>query len=346
MASTSTLEIAPPPSVADAVAYGIDLGWHLGGQLFAARSGETVINWAFGDASRGVPMTTGTRLPWACAAKPLVAVAIAQLVETGRVSWNDPVVAWIPELGGGERDEITIEQLLTYAAGVRRLPLEFTVDRVIAEIRASEFEYRPGTDCSYNGWTNWVLLGEILRRADRTELDDALRQRVCEPIGMELVTGPLDPEKDATLYDTGVRPPRRINWYESRATDAAFSILRAPVSDLGAFYVELTRPGSMLLSEESLKLMIEPRVFGMPWVSDGPPSPFGMGLGFMRGWERVFSHCSTETFGGDAGDFGVALADPQTNLVVVFIANGMPGLLESWARVQDVMATVFEAFAT
>jgi CubicO group peptidase (beta-lactamase class C family) len=346
MLRARTPEIAPPARVVEAVGHGSSLGWHLGGQLFAARGGEPVINWAFGEASPGAPMTTEVRLPWACAAKPLVAVALAQLVEDGVVSWSDPVASWIPELAGGSSDAITIEHLLTYSSGIRRVSAIFDRELVIAEIAGSELDYPPGEGSLYNGWTNWFLLGEILRRADHAELADVLRRRVCDPIGMELVTGPLDPEADATLYNTAVRPQTRIDWYHPRATEGAAGFVRAPVSDLAAFYVELMRPESELLSRETLDVMVEPRVFGVPWVEGGPPSPFGFTLGLMRGWENVFPDCSTATFGYDAGELGVGLADPERDLVVAFLANGAPGVLESWARMKDVTAAVFEVFGS
>ena len=57
---------------------GIRDGLHLGAQAYAWHAGDTVADFALGEARRGVPMTTGSLITWFSMTKPTVAVAVAQ----------------------------------------------------------------------------------------------------------------------------------------------------------------------------------------------------------------------------------------------------------------------------
>src|SRR4051794_13059564 len=61
---------------------------HLGAQLYVSLGGDVLIDAGFGEAREGVSMTSDTITLWFSAGKPLTAVAIAQLVERGLISWN------------------------------------------------------------------------------------------------------------------------------------------------------------------------------------------------------------------------------------------------------------------
>ena len=63
------------------------------GVVLLARGDSILYLRAFGraDRERNVPMQTNTRFQLASLAKPFVTVAVAQLVEQGRISWDDPI---------------------------------------------------------------------------------------------------------------------------------------------------------------------------------------------------------------------------------------------------------------
>jgi CubicO group peptidase (beta-lactamase class C family) len=317
--STSTihrsrfLDVAPPPQVADAVADGMEMGWHTGAQLFVGVAGEVVANWAFGEASPGVALTTATSLPWACSTKPLVAVAIAQLVEEGRLCWTDSLVGWIPELAGSGRENISIEQLLTYTAGIPRID-SLDARGAVAETVSYDLDYSPGDECCYTGWTNWVLLDEVLRRAHRRPLLDVLQKHIGAPVGMTLAAA---------------------------SGEDSSALVCGTACDLGQFYTTLAYDGR-LISLATLDAMLRPSHVMSRGVI-GPASAFRAALGFLTGWQQLFPHCSEDTFGHDAGQLGFAFVDPQCDLVVAFVANRGPGEREAWARAYDVTEAIFSS---
>jgi CubicO group peptidase (beta-lactamase class C family) len=66
------------------------------------------------------PMTVDTVFDVASLTKCLVtATAVMQLVESGRLSLNDPVAQWLPGFAANGKQEITVRQLLTHFSGLR-----------------------------------------------------------------------------------------------------------------------------------------------------------------------------------------------------------------------------------
>jgi CubicO group peptidase (beta-lactamase class C family) len=337
-------ELSPPASIAAVVEKGIRDRWHTGAQLFVAVEGEPIINWAIGDASPDIPITTQTRLPWACCAKPLIAVALAQMVEEGDASWTDPLAKWLPELTGSDKEEITIEDLLTYRSGIPDLPTFPTRSRALAEIADATLQFRPRTGCVYIGWSDTLLLGEILRRAHELEPLEVLRRNIFEPSGMDLATAESAASDRAMLFNTAVDPPVRVGWYETAAAtrpEWAVVSIQGPAVDLGRFHVSITRQESRLIAPETLEFMLRPRVRDMPWSLGGPPSPFQWGLGFMLGWHAWLPSCSRDTFGQGGAEITFVVVDRERDVVIAFAANGMPGAMASWTRTHEITSAVF-----
>lgn len=77
-------------------------GMHDGAQLFVARHGIPVVDMALGEARPGIPLKTNSIMLWFSATKPLTSVAIAQQVERGKISLDDPVKKYIPEFDDGK----------------------------------------------------------------------------------------------------------------------------------------------------------------------------------------------------------------------------------------------------
>src|SRR4051812_26299659 len=50
--------------------------------------------------------------------KPIVATAVMQLVDEGRLSIHDPIARYVPEFSGGARDGGTVWDVLTHTSGL------------------------------------------------------------------------------------------------------------------------------------------------------------------------------------------------------------------------------------
>ena len=83
-------------------------------------AGETVADFAIGEARPGTTMSRDTMVTWFSMTKPSVAVAVAQLWERGRLELDDAVATHVPEFARNGKDRITLRHLLTHTGGFRR----------------------------------------------------------------------------------------------------------------------------------------------------------------------------------------------------------------------------------
>ena len=130
-------------------------------------------------------------MPWLSAGKPLTAIAIGQLRDSGRLNWDDPVGKFIPEFAVKGKEPVTIKNLLTHTGGFRWADCALTMpwETIIQRICAAPLEPRwvVGTTAGYHAHTSWFILGEIIRRLDpaRRSCDQFVRENILLPLAME-----------------------------------------------------------------------------------------------------------------------------------------------------------------
>lgn len=84
------------------------------------------------DLASGRPMTPHTLFWIASMTKPVTGAAIAMLIDEGKVSLDDPVETYVPELArletaSGRPARITIRQILTHTSGLGEAPAAATL---------------------------------------------------------------------------------------------------------------------------------------------------------------------------------------------------------------------------
>ena len=103
--------------------------------------------------------------------KPIVALAVLQLVAAGRIELDEPASRRWPELVAG-RHGATVRHALSHRAGVPaiRAPLTnaslWDWDAMCRALAASEPWWTPGTAHAYHANTYGHLVGELARRVD------------------------------------------------------------------------------------------------------------------------------------------------------------------------------------
>ncbi len=123
--------------------------------------------------------------------KSATAAMIFNDISAGRLSLEDPISRWFPDLPAA--DVTTIDHLLTHHSGYRsfnsfpalrgRLPPEPPEGLVRFAVR------RSGTACPQPGFaysnTNYVLLGLLLEQEHERELHDLMNERLLFPLGLQ-----------------------------------------------------------------------------------------------------------------------------------------------------------------
>jgi len=173
------------------------------------------------DLKTGVPVQRDTIFRIASLSKPIAAVAGLILVEEGKISLDDPVDRWLPELASqrvlrsveSELDDtvpanraITLRDLLTFTLGfgfVLAPPGKYPIQKAIAEAGLapgprppapypdewiSKFAslplvYQPGERWMYH--TGSEVLSVLIARVAGVGLGDFLHERIFSPLGMK-----------------------------------------------------------------------------------------------------------------------------------------------------------------
>ncbi len=113
------------------------------------------------------------------------APAIMKLLEQGKINLLDPLTRWFPEFEDTDRDEITVLNLLTHTSGMNDVeiasdaPLRSLIERAIIQ----NHTYHPGNRFHYAD-INFILLGELVKRAAQVPLDKFCSEYIFAPIGM------------------------------------------------------------------------------------------------------------------------------------------------------------------
>lgn len=161
-----------------------------------ARGSRVLVSRGYGlaDFATERAITAETKFYAGSIAKQFTAAAVLLLAQSGKLSLDDDVRRFIPELQD-YGSVVTVRDLLHHTSGVRDylslLPLaglaladvgsEHALLRLIA--RQRELNFLPGTRYSYSN-SNYVLLAEVVSRVAKEPLSTFAERRMFRPIGM------------------------------------------------------------------------------------------------------------------------------------------------------------------
>ena len=160
--------------------------------------GQSVFEKAFGMAEieHGIANTPQTIFESGSVAKQFTAAAIVLLSLDGKLSLDDPVRKYIPELPD-YGTPITIRQLLNHTAGLRDWGSVMALtgagrgDRVITQdiafdviIHQKALDFTPGAEYSYSN-SGYQLAAIIVERVSKQKFPAFVEERLFKPLGMK-----------------------------------------------------------------------------------------------------------------------------------------------------------------
>ena len=175
------------------------------------KDGQVVYVKAYGDArlEPKTPATAEMRYSIGSISKQFTAAAILLLQEQGKLSLDDKVSKFIPDLT--RANEVTIRQLLSHTSGYQDYcPQDYVMPMMLQPVTAQKIldmwarkplDFDPGTKWQYSN-TNYVIAGAIVEKVARMPLLQFLREKVFLPLQMKSVTD-TDQEKLPMSDPTG-----------------------------------------------------------------------------------------------------------------------------------------------
>ena len=338
--------------------------WHEGAQIYVSLGGEPLLDATVGESRPGRPVEPDDVMLWYSAGKPFTTVAILQLWEQGRLGLDDLVSKYLDGWGNG-KERATLRHLLVHTGGFPNASAKIfdqpgTYAEDVAAIAAAPAEWEPGTAAGYHPASGWKILGAVVEAVDGRPIDRYVREEICSPLSLDDVRMGVPEaeqrelgERRTPVYwkghampvvdEDGFRmAPYRVDeihnepWHVAKVEPGGG--MRGPAHQLARFYESLLGYGPEVLEPGTVELMgavhrygIEDRLFRMnlPW-----------GLGVQRSFtggtsRRAFGH------GGMASSRG--LADPECQVVMVVVTNGLPSFLPAEERLFQVTDAVYSA---
>jgi D-alanyl-D-alanine carboxypeptidase len=161
--------------------------------IAVVRDGKIAYAKAYGSARLDPPLPaqTSTRYPIGSISKQFTATAILMLAEQGKLSLDDPVGRFVPDLTEGGK--VTIRQVLDMTAGYRDYwPQDYapdemtrpaTADYILNKWARVPLDYAPGSDWQYSN-TGYIIAGLIVEKASGVPLWQYLQTHIFQPLGM------------------------------------------------------------------------------------------------------------------------------------------------------------------
>ena len=252
--------------------------------------------------------------------KQFTATAILMLAEQGKLSLDDPVSRFLPQLT--RAGDVTIRQLLSHTSGYQDYwPQDYvppfmlqpmTADKLLELWAKKALDFEPGTQWQYSN-TGYVAAGLIVEKAAGTPLMQFLRQRVFSPLGMSTVAdvdqGRLT-EPDPTGYTRCALGPLRPAPKEGKGWLFAAGELAMTAQDLATWNISLIT--QKLLKPASYKEM-ETEVL----LKNGLASHYGLGLSIRSdSGRRVVAH------GGEVSGFtSENVVYPDQRVAITVLTN-------------------------
>jgi CubicO group peptidase (beta-lactamase class C family) len=342
--------------------------------------------------------------------KPVTGVAAMLLVQDGAMALDDPVERWLPELAGrrvlraydAELSDtlpasrpVTVEDVLSFRLGfgsiftaetlpvavraeqelrLRTLgppwpPTPHTPDEWIAAFGTLPLLDQPGERWRYN--TGATVAGILIQRVAGAPLDEVLRKRVLEPLGLTdtaFFVTPAQLDRFTSMYapaaaagafgggsgtagnDGLVLIDRPGGWYAAPPAlpDGAGGLV-STIDDLAAFTAMLAADGGGLLSPESVALMLRDRTTARdraenPWFF-GPDQSLGWGLMMSVPAAGAAPAGLPRGYGWEGGSGTAWRTDPATGLTGILLTQRMMTSPEPPAVARDFWSAAYAALA-
>jgi D-alanyl-D-alanine carboxypeptidase len=281
--------------------------YHLKAVLVKVTEGtEEVATLAMGESMTGVPATPEMHFRNGAVAISYLGTVLLQLVDEGKVGLDDTIDRWLPDALASEK--VTLRMLINCTSGYADFVAQksfvdalykdpfraWTTEEQLGYVAGKPLLYEPGTNWSY-AHTNFVLLGEALSAITGKPVDELIRERIVEPLGMRETQShqtAVIPEPVLHAFDAERGTYEESTFWNPSWTLAKGSVMITDIHDL-ATSARAIGTGK-LVSEKSHKEQVGPALVGLGGPTDKCPKGvcakqtsgfhYGIGTFIVGGW--------------------------------------------------------------
>ncbi|MFN8344591.1 MAG: serine hydrolase domain-containing protein [Spirosomataceae bacterium] len=295
-----------------------------GCQLAISRNGQVIFSraWGMADLEHNVPLSTASIIEAGSVSKQFTAAAILLLEQQGKLSVNDDVRKYVPELPD-YGTPILLRQMMQHTSGLkdwgsvmdiagwpRSTKTYSNEDALLIIARQKTLNHTPGAEYIYSN-SNYNLFAVIVERVSGMSLAEFTRMYIFEPVGMKHTEWRNNFKK--------IVPNRAIAYEKSGSTY---------LTDMPNEYVYGN--GGLLTTTEDLLKWNDYYLngkFGNPSLlskqlktypfNNGQMNPYGAGLAVnsVRGWKSIAHTGATAGYRASLEYF------PELGLSIAWLSN-------------------------
>ena len=244
--------------------------------------GKLVVTKGYGlrEAATGTPVDVDSMFAIGSVSKQFTCAAILLLAEEGKLSVDDTVSKYFPDLTRAE--DITLLDLMHHVSGYPDYyPLDFVDERMqraidpddlIKRYAGGRLDFPPRSNYSYSN-TGYIILGRIVEKTSGIELGEFLKRRIFEPLAMHHTVFDPGPAVDniAKGYRSFALAEREEAAPEGHGWLGGAGAIRSTAGDLARW--DLALADGALLKPDSWRIMTSPIQ-----LTDGRTSEYACGM--------------------------------------------------------------------
>lgn len=312
---------------------------HPGGSVLVSKDGKTIFSKSYGLANieYNIPNTNNTLFNIGSISKQFTAMGIVLLEEQNKLSFDDNIRKYIPELPNfGET--ITISHLLHHTSGLRDLhgllglagwrsgDLETNDDVYRIINNQKELNFKPDEEFLYSN-TGYILLAKIIENISQLKFDQWMKQNIFQPLGMK------DTYVETSLHK--IVPNNATSYYLREEFERALEYwgyfgsgnMHSTTEDLNIWLQNFSTP------QNNWETAFKKLLFTTP-LNNGSETNYGFGVRIEDySGRKVIQH------GGSVGGFRALVRTfPEEQLNIVILSNYSRSNIGSKAnKISDVL---------
>ncbi|KAF0218996.1 MAG: hypothetical protein FD174_2385 [Geobacteraceae bacterium] len=294
------------------------------------------------------PMTVDAIFDTASLTKVVAtAPVILKLAEERKISLVDPLVKWFPEFAGKGKDDLLVLNLLTHTSGLDDFPLSAANPLTSAIAGAATQRVKGGIGSRFKyADINFILLGEMVKKATGVGLDAYAAVHFFAPLGMKDTAFNPDREKiercSATILTNRTLMVGQAQDYLARQLGgvAGHAGLFSTAYDLARFCRMILNEGVFeggeVLSSRAVRQMTA------PYFSRGGSVVRGLGWDIASPYSSPKGGGFSEISFGHTGYSGSSIwIDPETDLFVVLLTSRLEyRKIKEFSQLRSDMSTL------
>lgn len=310
------------------------------------------------------------------ASKALTAMLLHRLEEMAELDLQNPVAYYVPEFGHNGKDQITIHQLLTHRGGIPSIDgvddprVILDHQRALRLLCREQPQFPPNSRPAYHAVTSGVIIEEIVRRVAGMDVRSAWRKWFKQPMGLEVLDYGASARLRSQISEQSLTGMQDIQFVD----DLVYRLIGTRLGDLdkligdAAFYRAVIPSANMVATAEEMTAFFQMLLDGgrydgrqilHPETIKRATTPFGsfardakIGIpmryspGFMMGASPfgLFGLKSAHAFGHVGLSNNLVWADPQRQISVALLFNGIPLVANNMAALVRVLWRITTAF--